>query len=193
MRAALSLALEAMSLEGEASPELKAALREVERLQSTIDTLLAVARDTPRGESTTELRPLVEEVEQAWHGPLAERARPLRVSLEPDDPVVEASRRVVREILDVLLSNACRHGQGAVTIVTRETGDWVALDVIDEGGTIEQSESDLFARRRGSEDGHGIGLALARSLAHAEGGRLVLGSRAPRTTFTLFLRSTTLK
>jgi signal transduction histidine kinase len=187
--AALSLELEALALRGEQSPELTSALRGAERLQTTVETLLAVARDTQHGTATADLRPVLHEVQQAWHGPLAEQARPLRVIVEAEHPVVQASPAVVREILDVLLSNACVHGAGAVTVHVRDTGDWIATDVSDAGAAIELSGDDLFVRRSGGGDGHGIGLALAHSLAHAEGGRLSLASRGPGPVFSLVLRA----
>jgi signal transduction histidine kinase len=185
--AALRLELEAMELRGDSSPELVAALREVERLQTTIDTLLAVARDAPRdGAPSTDLRAIVEELEEVWRGELAARARPLRIATQGTPPVARASPTVVREILDVLLSNACTHGGGQVTVTMRETGDWIAVDVSDEGAGVIDAEG-IFGRRSGSGDGHGIGLALARSLAHAEGGLLTLQSTGPDPTFTLIL------
>ena len=46
-----------------------------------------------------------------------------------------------------------------------------------------------FARRAGSNGGHGIGLALARSLAHAEGGRVEVVEAGPHPVVRLLIRS----
>lgn len=184
--AALRIELEAMELRGDESPELVAALAQADRLQDTVDTLLAVARDAPRGRDLTPLRGLLSEAESRWRGPLAAVGRPLRVRL--DDPAMTArvSVPVLREIVDVLLDNALRHGSGAVDLRGRRADRSVALDVADEGAHEDLDEDEVFARRSASAAGHGIGLRLARSLAHAEGGRLLL-SRAAPTVFTLFL------
>jgi len=48
------------------------------------------------------------------------------------------------------------------------------------------SSVEVFDRGTTGGDGQGIGLALARSMAEASGGRLLLACRAP-ATFTLFL------
>ena len=97
-----------------------------------------------------------------------------------------ASRRVVDEILDVLLDNAHVHGRGAVTLTVRDVDGWLALDVADEGaGFTGDPESAMTSRVH--RDGHGIGLALARELAHAEGGRIVVTSAGPQPVLTLLL------
>ena len=79
----------------------------------------------------------------------------------------------------MLLDNAVRHGAGPVTVVVRESTDAVAVDVSDAGPGIRMTERELFSRRAGRADGHGIGLALARRLAEAEGGRLQLTQAGP--------------
>ncbi len=179
--AALRLELEALELRGERSAELSAALREVDRLQATVETLLAVARDAPRPAGAADVAALLGELDGAWRGRLAATARPLRVR-EPAEPIVlRSAPTVVREVLDILLANALEHGAGAVSVSVRSAGEWAHLDVSDEGPGVDGAADGLFDRRTGS--GRGIGLALARSLAQAEGGELV----AAGATFTLTL------
>ena len=85
------------------------------------------------------------------------------------------------------LDNAERHGAGTVTVVVRESTDAVAIDVSDAGPGVRATERELFARRVDPTEGHGIGLALARRLVEAEGGRLALTQPASPVVFTLLL------
>ena len=184
--AALRLELEAIELRGATVLEVPAALAQVDRLQDTIDTLLTVARDGPRVTASTPLRGLLDDAEARWRGPLAVQGRPLRIRTDSHKIAVRASASVLREIIDVLLDNALRHGAGAVEVRARAIGDSAALDVSDEGAGPALDPDAVFERRAGTSSGHGIGLALAKSLAHAEGGRLALTRTAP-AAFTLLL------
>jgi signal transduction histidine kinase len=184
--AALRLELEALELRGE---ELPAALAQVERLQDTVDTLLAVARDAQPATVTADLAALVDGAERRWRGPLAAEGRPLRVEITAAAPVARAAPRVIDEILDVLLANAHVHGDGAVTTGVRDAAGWLAIEVADEGGGFAVTPEEAFARRAGSNGGHGIGLALARSLAHAEGGRLDLVESGRHPVVRLLVRA----
>jgi signal transduction histidine kinase len=184
---ALRIELESVELRGDGPPELPAALAQVDRLQATIDTLLAVARDTPRTTAVTDLAAVLEEVRARWHGVLASDGRPLRVTTDVEHPRVSASGRVVGEIVDVLIDNAHRHGRGVVTVGLRPVGPFLVVDVADEGPGFAADPEAAFTRRVSADDGHGIGLALARSLAHAEGGRLAVSHAGPAPVLSLSL------
>ncbi len=184
--AALRLELEARAEGGEeATAETAAALAEVDRLQTTIETLLGVARGTPGRERTADLAALVGDLEARWHGVLAAVGRPLRSRLEAERALVAISPAVLREIAEVLMDNARAHGAGAVTITVRRLGDAYALEVSDRGPGFGPDPDAAFAR--GTGQGHGIGLALARSLAHAEGTRLQITHPGPGPTVSLLL------
>ena len=63
---------------------------------------------------------------------------------------------------------------------------WLILDVSDEGDGFADAAL-AFERRATAGSSHGIGLALARSLADAEGGRLAIADPGPRPTVRLTL------
>ena len=89
-----------------------------------------------------------------------------------------------RERLQVTSSSIA--GRRSARNVTAPAAATVPLDVADEGaGFAGDPEHAILRRPRG--DGHGIGLALARELAHAEGGRIVVTSAGPAPVLTLLL------
>jgi signal transduction histidine kinase len=134
-----------------------------------------------------DLSRVIEAVEQGWRGRLGARGRPLRFELEGGLPPVQASEAAVLQILHVLVGNAAEHGSGTVTVRARAAPGGLAIEVADEGAGVAGDPEQVFARRAGSAAGHGIGLALARSLAEAEGGRLLLQRPEPEPVFAVLL------
>ncbi|WP_239103757.1 sensor histidine kinase [Microbispora corallina] len=153
-----------------------------ERLRTTIEDLVRLRRGGGDGERL-DVRALVEEAAAHGRGTLTDDDRRVTVSLPAEVPEVVASAAAVRQILHVLLDNAAVHGAGDVAVEVSDLGDGVAIEVSDQGPGIPEGR-DVFAGP--SHDGHGIGLPLARSLAEAEGGRLILRRPAP-PVFSLLL------
>lgn len=175
---------EMQSPSADPNPMLDAALGEIDRLEATIGTLLSVARDQPISRDPVDLDRMLAAVTHRWSTVLGERDRSLTcASIIEGHPRV--SRNVLEQILDILLSNALQHGRGDVTIDASEEGNNVVITVSDHG-QLDRDPSELFTRRDPGASGHGLGLALARSLAESEGGRLVLAATDP-TTFRLLL------
>jgi len=164
------------------------ALRTTDRLEATIDELLALARDVPGPMETLDVNALLDGIRLRWHPVLAARGRPLRLAIT-GTPQVRVVTSAVSQILDVLIDNADRHGSGAITVTVRGLDDAAAIDISDEGPPLQGDPAVLFQRRTEPNTGHGIGLALARRLAEAQGGRLRLATPAP-PTFTLLFPST---
>jgi signal transduction histidine kinase len=166
---------------------IAASLADADRLKVIIDELLALARAGQAASAgPVDLGALIGELSPEWGARLALHSRDLDVRIDPDAPDARASTAAVRQVLGVLLDNACIHGVGTVTVTVREASGAVAVDVCDEGPGVQDAEGTLFTRRADRRDGHGIGLALARRLAEAEQGRLTLSSTTP-PVFSLLL------
>ncbi len=178
LRLQLEAALETRTADPYAA--IRAGIASADRLERTIEDLLALGRERRGQRAELNLGRLLDELRQAGEALLGPQGRSLRIVRE-DPPPTHASAAAVRQVLGVLLDNAATHGRGTVTVLARDVGDALAIDVADEGPDL--GETDPFST---TPTGHGIGLRLARGLAEAEGGRLRL-SRPDPPTFTLLL------
>lgn len=156
-------------------------LASIDRLERTIEELLALARERQTAPvELAEVASLFAECADEWGARLDQDGRSLRIHHPPDLPAPDASAAAVRQILAVLLDNACLHGAGTVTVSAREAGEnAIAIDVADEGEGIRATAM------RGAQDSAGMGLPLAQRLAESEGGRLTVGT--PASVVTLLL------
>jgi signal transduction histidine kinase len=179
MRIALETELE--SPRSDPATVIGESLGQLDRLESTITSLLALARHDDRPPVEVDLTELVRQRVDACHELALERRRAITVEGRP--AVVTTDAAAVEHIVDVLLDNALRHGRGAIQIRVSTSAEHAFVDVSDEGPAPHAR--DAFADRA-SDGGHGIGLRLARSLAESTGGRLELSGGAT-TTFRLSL------
>jgi signal transduction histidine kinase len=125
-------------------------------------------------------------VEQRWHAVLAGQGR--RLDVRGDDANLgQSAPATLAQILDVLVDNATTHGRGTVTVTTASTLGGTTIDVGDEGDGVPAPAKTFAEQARCGPAEHGLGMPLARSLAEAAGGRLVVKHRGPKPVIGVIL------
>ena len=159
------------------------AVEQLDRASGALSEVLALRRRAPSEAPSAAAAVVLRETANRWAGVLAAVGRTCTLEAAGVPPSAEVTEAVLRQALDVLLDNSLAHGAGPVRVQARVAGDWLLVDVGDDGAVTGAPE-ELFVRGQGR--GSGLGLSLARSLAESVGGRLVLADAAP-TRFTLAL------
>jgi signal transduction histidine kinase len=164
------------------------ALEQVDRLENTLEDLLALARDLPGPAEPVSVEPALVALKARYAAYFDDAGRTLDIEVATGLPPAAFPESALRQVLDVLVDNALQHGSGSVVVATRPSGTGVAVDVRDAGVLPAGDLSWLFERRSKRARGTGIGLALARSLAEADGARLTVAVGEGRATvFTLLM------
>jgi signal transduction histidine kinase len=167
--------------------EAHAALEQTERLAGVLDELLEAARAArAAGAELQDLKEALTAVADEWRPALKAEGRTLRVRV-PTGLLARVTPARLREAVGALVDNALRHGRGTVTLSARSTENSLLVEVTDAGaGVPAELVPHVFDRGVSVGSSTGLGLALARALVEADGGRLEL-SRARPPMFTIFL------
>jgi signal transduction histidine kinase len=101
------------------------------------------------------------------------------LDLETDLPRIWVDPDKIGQIVDNLVENAIRHGDGQIVVTLRRDPDGVVISVADEGPGVPDHQSSLIFGRFWKGDGRsrggsGLGLFIVRGLAEAHGGRVAL-------------------
>ncbi|MCL7429532.1 ATP-binding protein [Streptomyces sp. YS415] len=193
---ALSMRLEEITLTDDpetVKEEAMIALTQVERLTDVVERLLTNSRDPRTGSAVTfDLDEVIQQQLAEWRPAYRSAGRAI-VSSGKQHLHAVGTPGAVAQVLAALIENSLMHGGGTVALRTRVTGNQAVIEVTDEGsGVPADLGARIFERAISGRNSTGIGLAVARDLAEADGGRLEMLQASP-PVFGLFLSRTPTK
>ncbi|MFW7413677.1 ATP-binding protein [Demequina sp. SO4-18] len=169
--------------------EAEKSLEQVERLVGVVDDLLGRSRRAlGSGTELVVLQDVLDQQREEWAQPFRSAGRHL--DIRDSDATVFATPGGLAQVLATLIENSLHHGDGTTSVAVRASGasHAIVIEVRDEGeGVPEDLAPRIFEREVTSGRGTGLGLALARDLVTADGGRLELAQRVP-AAFAVFLQ-----
>ncbi|MGE0599047.1 MAG: sensor histidine kinase [Dehalococcoidia bacterium] len=168
--------------------QVDAITEEAEAMTKLVEDLLLLARADEGAANLAHdpvpLGALVEDLGRKMEPLAGERQILLRVDAEPVE--VDGDRARLRQLATILLDNALKYTQpgGRVELKCTHSGKWVELSVADTGpGIPAEEQSKIFDRfvradsaRTRATGGAGLGLAIAKWIAEAHGGRISVES-----------------
>lgn len=189
---ALSMRLEEIQYltdDPEIEQEAGSCLEQVERLAGVVQDLLAVSRSDAAGNTeAVRIGPVFEQQLDEWERSFEQAGRLLTFK---DDAGVAVliNPGSLAQIIATLIENSLKYGAGTTSVSAYKSGRGVIIQVIDEGRGVDKDLAEaIFTKGFSTGGSTGIGLALAKSLAEADGGRLELTQASP-PVFSLALNA----
>lgn len=176
---------------------MQAEIQHLQRLVNDLRTLsLADAGDLKLHRQLVFPGELLERVAEAYRLQAEEKGICLKVDYEPHIPPVDLDPERMEQVLGNLVSNALRYTleNGKIVLLAKTTENGLELSVQDNGSGISaEILPRIFERSfRGdparSENESGLGLAIAKSIVEAHGGRISAASQPGRgSCFTIIM------
>jgi heavy metal sensor kinase len=186
LRTGLDVALARQRDAAEYRAALEEALEETVRLSQLAEDLLTLAllegRPAARSSAPLRLAEMLQELADAWGARATQSDIDLVVDADADAEVLGTAPDLYR-LFNNLIENALRHttAGGTITVQARQNGSRLRVAVIDTGTGIAADDLprvfDRFYRGRSTTGvGSGLGLSIARAIAHAHGGEVTLAN-----------------
>jgi len=198
LRAAAHAAAEATD-PAEQEELLGSVVRNADALIRILSTILEISRSealTGRKQfAWFDVSELAAELAEMYDPVADERGASLRFD-RPSRPVpLFGHRQLLAQALSNLIENAIRYGSagGEIDVLVRPGDKQIRVEVADRGPGIPLDRREEALRRFGrldssrSDEGAGLGLALAQSIAHLHEGELLLNDNQPGLVTTLRL------
>lgn len=173
--------------------QFESILRQMDGLKAYLEKLLLFGRPARLAVATVNLDGLVRDVVQRCQHARTADGRVPRVEVAVDAALspVAWDARLIGAALEAVIDNALRSAEPPppVTVRAFSNGDGITIETVDRGPgippeTLAKLETPMSVRRAG---GAGLGLAVARKLVEAHGGRFELASGAEGTTVRFHL------
>jgi two-component system, OmpR family, sensor kinase len=169
--------------------------RNADQLARTVDALVAAARyEAGSAHGTADAHAVATRAALACSGLAAERHLELRIARPAHVHRVGVDAELAERIIQPVLENACRYGSSRVGVTIGRENSSVIYDVEDDGAGVQADESERIFEPgvRGnaagnSNEGAGLGLALARRLARSIDGDVVADPAAAGGRFLVKL------
>jgi len=165
-------------------PSLEIAERETDRLIRLVNQLLDFSRwqggQLKLDRQAVDIGAIAREAVALYDGRAKHRNTALSAEIPPDLPQISADADRLQRVILNLLDNAIRFtpGGGQVTLAVKQGGAGIEISVQDTGrGMSEEEQARAFEPYyRGEGGGAGLGLAIARAIVEAHGGRMGIES-----------------
>lgn len=163
----------------ETAIKIEESLKTLQRLQSLVNSLLMIARIESRQyllEETVEVADLLAEITDELRPVAEDKKVELKEEFNDKGSFTKANRPLLFSMFYNVINNAVKNtGQdGRITVGTALTTGVFSVKISDSGrGMTKKQLDNLFSRfssrRENDEDGTGIGLAIAKSIADLHG------------------------
>lgn len=188
--AAISANLEAAEIQD--NRWIDNAVKEVQKLTQLNQELLELARADNDGNATqhkelVKVDGVIRETVAAFEAQIKMKRMRLELSLDSKSPKMSLHKKELQQVLTILVDNAVKYGKRNITMAYSDR----TLTIENDGASIPKERLgqvfERFYQVDKSNEGHGLGLAIAKTVSENNGWDLTANSDREKTIFILKL------